>query len=197
MTSTGLALSASRSAWNEVKWTCNDSLCMNTATSKTACTETNLVVKCIIECGFTQIVQLYLGCHVRVSCVQTAKMSSGFRWNVKQVNSRDLSSRRSRLCQGWSYLKWSLKPSFSCQKYCPIFPQQIGLVGQNLTKRFLLWTGWSANLRQVFLVQVPWHAEGVQVAFDFMSFHLGVKLFVPDMWWAGGTFALGWGHEST
>ena len=73
MASTGLALSASRSAWNEVKWTCNDSLCMNTATSTNACIKTNLVVKCIIECGFTQIVQLYLGCHVWVSCVQTCK----------------------------------------------------------------------------------------------------------------------------
>ena len=54
---------------------------MNTATSKNACIETNLVVKCILECGFTQILQLYLGCHVWGCCVQTVKMSSGFRSN--------------------------------------------------------------------------------------------------------------------
>ena len=45
---------------------------MNTATSKNACIKTNLVVKCILECGFTQILQLYLGCHVWGCCYLVA-----------------------------------------------------------------------------------------------------------------------------
>ena len=56
--------------WNQLNL--KHSLCMNAATSKNACIKTNLVVKCILECGFTQILQLYLGCHVWGSCCLVA-----------------------------------------------------------------------------------------------------------------------------